>query len=125
MKATVTQQKHPQKRNKTSWVKGQSGNPKGWAVNLTTPKEVIEAAKQHGPKAIETLADLMGEEHPASVRLHAADTILSRAYGKPKETVEVEHKTTLVALLAAMAERGDGGSSAPMIDVTPEKEGAA
>lgn len=111
-------------RNRTSWVKGQSGNPKGWQVNLNTPKKVIEAAKKHGEDAINTLANIMmDEEEPASVRMHCADLLLNRAYGKPKETVEVEHKTTLVALLADIADKGNkGGNGSPMIDVTPERE---
>jgi hypothetical protein len=60
---------------------GVSGNPGGSQKEL---REVVDLARSHGPEAIETLA-----ESPPAVRVAAASHILDRAYGKPKETVEL------------------------------------
>ena len=43
-------------------------------------------AREHGPRAIQVLAQLMNDEKvPASTRALAADRILDRAYGKPPQ----------------------------------------
>jgi hypothetical protein len=77
----------------TTFKPGQSGNPKGRPKKL--PPELMEAAKAHTAEAIETLAKWMRSEEPsASVR--AAEALLSRAWGLPKQTVELEDNTTYV-----------------------------
>jgi hypothetical protein len=93
-------------RTKTTWVKGQSGNPKGWRANLTVPKHVTEAAQTHSDDAIKTLAKvMMDKKEAASVRVHCADVLLNRAWGRPKESIEVNASLDLVGLLAGIAEQ--------------------
>jgi hypothetical protein len=47
---------------------------------------VMELAREHGPRAIEVLAELMNNpKATASARAMAADRILDRAYGKPPQ----------------------------------------
>jgi uncharacterized protein (UPF0147 family) len=56
-----------------------SGRPK-------SDQTVTELAREHGPRAIQVLAQLMNDEKvPASTRAMAADRILDRAYGKPPQ----------------------------------------
>jgi hypothetical protein len=70
--------------------KGKSGNPKG------RPKRVIDAlrtAEEASEKAMKVLVKLLAEDQPPQVRIAAANAILDRAVGKPKQQVEakVEH----------------------------------
>ncbi len=65
------------------FTKGKSGNPGG------RPREVAEIrtlAKQHGPAAIERLAELMQSENERTA-VAACEAILSRGYGRPAQSV--------------------------------------
>lgn len=66
-----------------AFEKGQSGNPGG------RPKENAEVkalARQHGPRAISRLAELMEGEDPR-VAVAASQALLDRGYGKPAQVV--------------------------------------
>ena len=69
------------------WRKGQSGNPTGRSKH---EREVNELARSYGKQAIQRLADIMlnAESHPIAV-IRAAEVLLNRGFGKPKESVEV------------------------------------
>ena len=65
--------------------KGKSGNPGG------RPKDVAEVrslARQHGPGAIEKLAELMGSDNERTA-VAACEAILNRGYGRPAQSVSV------------------------------------
>ena len=69
--------------------KGQSGNPSGRPKAL---KEVVELARSHTITAIEALAEIAGKATaPESARVSAANALLDRAWGKPKDTVALEN----------------------------------
>jgi hypothetical protein len=57
------------------------------AVNKTT-LELREAAQKHGPEMLEELARLAKNAESEAARVAAANSILDRAYGKPKQAVE-------------------------------------
>jgi hypothetical protein len=57
------------------------------AVNKTT-LELREAAQKHGPEMLEELARLAKTAESEAARVAAANSILDRAYGKPKQSVE-------------------------------------
>ena len=62
------------------------GNPGGRPKEL---RDVIELARLHTTDAIETLAAAMNSDSaPWAVRISAANAILDRGWGKPKETTE-------------------------------------
>jgi hypothetical protein len=65
--------------------KGVSGNPGG------RPKvvgDVQELARQQSPQAINTLAEIMGDEKaPPAARVAAANALLDRGYGKPTQPI--------------------------------------
>ncbi|MBR0560060.1 DUF5681 domain-containing protein [Neokomagataea anthophila] len=68
--------------------KGQSGNPGGLPKNM---REVIALARSHTTTAIEALAEIAGNKTaPESARVSAANSLLDRAWGKPKDTVEIQ-----------------------------------
>lgn len=70
---------------KGSFKKGQSGNPKG---RPPVPAEVKEIAKAASPKAMARAVELL--DHPdARVVMSAIKEIIDRAYGTPRQSVEV------------------------------------
>lgn len=67
--------------------KGQSGNPSGLPKDL---REVIHLARSHTVTAITALAEIAGDVgSPPSARVSASEALLNRAWGKPKDTVEL------------------------------------
>ena len=61
--------------------KGQSGNAAG---RPKSDKTITELAREHGPRAIAVLAELMDDpKATATARAMAAERILERGYGKP------------------------------------------
>lgn len=71
------------------WKPGQSGNPNGRPKKV---KVVADLAEENSDKAIRKLARLIDSEDER-VALAAAQAILDRAIGKPKQTVETTTKT--------------------------------
>jgi hypothetical protein len=67
------------------WKKGESGNPTGRPV---AEREVVELARQYSPEAIRKLAAIMRSGLPQQAII-AANSILDRAYGRPKQAVAV------------------------------------
>ena len=64
--------------------KGQSGNPGG---RPKAEKEVVEAARAAGPRCVEVLVDLL-DHTDSRVRMAAAEQLLNRGFGKPRQTIE-------------------------------------
>lgn len=68
--------------------------------------------------AISTTEEIMSDpSEKGSVRLAAANTVMDRAMGKPKQ--EVEHKTSSIR---ALFERLDAMDRQPAIELTPQKQ---
>jgi len=93
-----------------------AGRKKG-VINKTTA-ELKELAGQYTEAAVKTLAEVMNDpDAPAAARITAADRILDRAHGKPRQELEVAHtgkldpemiariKTEFVDRMAAARER--------------------
>lgn len=74
------------------WKPGESGNVKG---RPKIPAEVIEACRLHTQAAVETIVALMKSADSDSVRLHAAEAIINRAWGKPIEHHEQTGNVTI------------------------------
>jgi hypothetical protein len=79
--------------------KGKSGNPGGRPREI---QEIVDLARTNSVDAVNTLSDIMRDpDAPHPSRIAAANSILDRAYGKPKEVVDVQGKLTLEALVLA------------------------
>jgi len=76
------------------WKPGQSGNPKGRpkAVN-----DVALLARQHGPAAVEKLAELMHHSKDERVQVAAAKILLDRGYGAVKQIEDIPDRPMLTA----------------------------
>jgi hypothetical protein len=101
--------------NKTipSWVgrpfeKDKSGNPGGRPREI---QEIVELARANSVDAVKTLSDIMRDPGaPQAPRIAAANPFLDRAYGTPKEVVDLQGKMTLEALVLASMRRRDAGA---------------
>jgi hypothetical protein len=77
---------HTQARRKVKFRKGQSGNPGGRPKVLG---EVQELARQHAPAVIVELARLALKAKSETARIAAIRELLDRAYGRPRQSMEV------------------------------------
>lgn len=99
--------------NLTPWKKGQSGNPNG-RPKKTEQQKAEDAALRQAEKAMKVLSDLMNSDDDRT-KLAAAQAILDRGLGKPKQTVDstVTQKRDVAdiddAELAAIARSGSEG----------------
>lgn len=68
--------------------KGESGNPKGRPVDPAIA-EIKEHAKKYGLESLERLVFWMRQKDEPKASVNAANSILDRAYGKCKESVDI------------------------------------
>ncbi len=65
-----------------------AGRPQG-ATNRAT-RAFKEVASEYSEQALSVLVDVMENGDSAAARVSAANSILDRAYGKPKQAVDVD-----------------------------------
>ena len=94
----------PKKRGNPAWTKGVSGNPAGDRDNKLKHL-VLRYARSKSVQAIKRLAEIMVDPKASyGVQVTAATAVLDRAWGKPKQTVDVEQQgRTLEEILLAIA----------------------
>lgn len=68
--------------------KGQSGNPSGRPKQTQQELDLIQACRKKAPKALATLEALLDSENE-SVALRASIALLERAYGKPRQEIDM------------------------------------
>lgn len=95
---------------------GQSGNPSGMSKKEAKAKKTAE---DHVEAALKVIVEAL-KDKDAKVRLAAANTIMDRGLGKPKQSVEVSRKAHTLDelstedLIAAVHESGDSeGATSP------------
>ena len=87
---------------------GQSGNPGGRPKQL---KAVEEAARSHTVMAIGVLAEIArSKKAPAAARVAAAEALLDRGWGRPKQAIEATLSFDLADLMRKGRERALGES---------------
>jgi hypothetical protein len=74
--------------------KGQSGNPGGRPKKTPEELDLIAACKAKTPAALAVIESIMTTGENERNRLAAAQAIIERAYGKPKEAVELDAHIT-------------------------------
>ena len=101
-----------------AFKKGQSGNPNGRPkVVLPDGRSLSDIAKEHTADAIAALVGVMQEGESEAARVSAANAILDRAWGRPKQELDVDMNVRgeLADLLAnrrqRVAEGRDGGQA--------------
>ncbi|UZF90651.1 DUF5681 domain-containing protein [Bosea sp. NBC_00550] len=69
------------------WQPGQSGNPKG-RPSIKAPVEAL--AREHTEEAVRTLVELMRNGFPDTVKGAAANALLNRGWGLPRQSIEAD-----------------------------------
>jgi hypothetical protein len=74
--------------------KGQSGNPGGRAkVTLPDGRTLTDLAREHTPKAVQALVDVLeSTEASDAAKVSAATALLDRGWGRPKQDIGLEMK---------------------------------
>ncbi|MCM2311390.1 MAG: DUF5681 domain-containing protein [Steroidobacteraceae bacterium] len=90
----MTQKKPKPRTGETTWKKGQSGNPGGRSPRVGPNGETIaELARVHTAEALATLVEVCNaKQNEPRDRVSAANAILDRGWGKPKESVDLDAK---------------------------------
>ena len=78
----------------TAWYPGISGNPGG---RPRVAAEVKELARDHGPRAIERLRELMESENEA-VACRAAESLLDRGFGRAPQAVHLGTDSSVIVV---------------------------
>ena len=78
------------KQGGVRFQKGQSGNPAGRPKKTQEELNLVAACKAKTPAALAVIEQIMEKGQSERTRLAAAQAIIERAYGKPKETVEMD-----------------------------------
>lgn len=89
-----------------------AGRRKGTPNKATA--DVKEAASVYSADAVATLAQIMQDpEHPAAARVSAANALLDRAHGKPKQSVDVDAALTGALTVQYVTRPAGKGEAAP------------
>jgi Family of unknown function (DUF5681) len=73
-----------------TWKPGQSGNPGGRPKALVS---VVTLARTHTREAIQTLKKIISDKNAsASARVSAATVLLDRGWGKPFQSISLQHE---------------------------------
>ena len=90
------------RKSRGQYISGHSGNPSG------RPKDeykVAELARSYTSEAIDTLVELMRHGKDERVRGTAAQALLDRGWGKPKQELLAEESSGLLASLRVVSDR--------------------
>jgi hypothetical protein len=79
----------PNPTGRGGFMRGRSGNPGGRPRQLAS---VMHEARRYTFEAICTLEKLMRTAKSESVRLNAAEAVLSRGWGRPIQALQVEEQ---------------------------------
>ncbi len=111
-----------QLRGLKPWRPGQSGNPAG------RPRAVLavrDLAREHTTEAVEKLVHLMRHAESEQVQHAAAESLLSRGWGKPVQSLDVMHSAPREIVVISGAGQAmplnGSSSSSPLIEHDPDE----
>lgn len=81
-------QKTSNKVTKTSFKKGQTGNPNGRPKKTPQEFELVAACKAKAPEALAVLMEIMSNGENEKNRMIAAQAIIERGFGKPVQPTD-------------------------------------
>ncbi|WP_342162540.1 DUF5681 domain-containing protein [Methylobacterium sp. SD21] len=97
-------QNEPEACKARGFKKGSSGNPKG---RPPINREIQEMCRELTPKVVERLFDIAMHGRNDSASVQAATQILDRAWGRPKQSVDVKVDHNASGLAAAITAAQD------------------
>ena len=99
----------PQRDERGYYLPGNSGNPGGMSE---AKREMQTLARSHSVEAIERAVEIMRTGKSETIRLMAISMILDRAWGKPRQFVEIESQgKTLEQMLMEIWEAKHAGEA--------------
>ena len=92
-----------------------------WGIQMAkTPLEIASLARMHTKKAVKTLSAIMNEPHaPYAARVAAAEALLDRGWGKPRQSHEAEITHRYVIEIPALMDNATWEAEA--IEHEPDK----
>ena len=87
--------------NQFGFKKGQSGNPNGRpkGVPNKVSSDIKELAAVYTPQALKTLTEICATGESEAARVAAANSLLDRAFGKPAQSHDVNHRSDQISEL--------------------------
>lgn len=76
----------------TAWQPGRSGNPRG---RPKAPFDIAAMCREHAAEAVATLVSALRDPKH---KVAAAQALLDRGFGRPKQTIEAERGVTNISL---------------------------
>ena len=82
----------PANRTKTGrFQKGQSGNPRGRPKTTQEQKDALQQIRDMAPRAAEEMQRILDDpDSPQALKLRVAEMVFDRAFGKPRQEVEMQ-----------------------------------
>lgn len=92
-----------------------AGRPKGAVAKATA--DIREAAQQYSEQALQVLVNVATAGESEAARVAAANAILDRAHGKPKQSVDVEGdiKATINRIVRVVVDPTDSNGEKPIV----------
>ena len=122
---TIMSSASTRERGHSLWKPGQSGNPRG---RPKAPEDIAALCRIHTVEAIDVILETMRQKTHKD-RFQAAQALLDRGWGRPKQQLEVSADADAIGLhlvaaraLVAAYDAGTEAAQPPTIEHRPDSE---